>query len=403
MRSDRSRHILPGIAMICILLAACVGLQPQPTAIPAKPTAVPSGKITQSGFNCPQPNPRLPVSSTELNLYVWSQYVPADFIECFELVYGVKVNSSEYDSDEAMYAGLTGSGSAYDLIQPTDFVVPRLVREDLLRPLDHSQLPVLANFNPHYMNLGFDPENLYTIPYEAGVDGIVFNSATVPNPPKSWADLWNQEYQGRIVVADDERALIGVTLLTLGYDVNATGASQLDQARRALQVLAPGIKAYDSDSPHSRLVSGEVDLGETWNGEAFLANQQVPSIKFVYPSEGAILWQDNWAIPKSAPHPDAAYAWLNYTNQGDMFWMMLTNFPYTNPNEAALNYATDSPMEVTDVNGNPTTLGQVYKTFMNSTITNPPVSVIQAGHRISDVGDATALYDQIWAEIRGSQ
>jgi len=403
MRTNRSRRLLLGIAMIWVLLVACAGLQPKPTAVPTTPTAAPSGKITQSGFNCPEPNPRLPVTSSELNLYVWSEYVPADFMECYELVYGVKVNSSEYDSDETMYAGLTASGSAYDLIQPTDFIVQRLVREDLLRPLDHSQLPVLANFNAHYLNLGFDPENLYTIPYEAGVDGIVFNSATVPNALQSWADLWNQEYQDRIVVADDERAIIGLTLLTLGYDVNATSQSQLEQARRALAVLAPGIKAYDSDSPHSRLVSGEVDLGETWNGEAFLANQKVSSIQFVYPSEGGILWQDNWAIPKSAPHPDAAYAWLNYTNQGDMFWMMLTNFPYTNPNEAALGYAKGNAMTVTDVNGNSTTLGQVYETFMNSTITNPPASAIQAGHRISDVGDATALYDQIWEEIRGSQ
>ena len=402
MRSNRSRPPLLVIAMLCIVLAACDALVSQPAAVPATPTSVPSGKITESGFNCPEPTPRMSISSTELNLFVWSEYVPPDFLECFALVYGVKVNSSEYDSDETMYAGLTDTGSAYDLIQPTDFVVPRLVREDLLRPLDHSQLPTFANFNPHYMNLGFDPENLYTMPYEAGVDGIVFNSATVPNPPQSWADLWNQEYQGRLVVADDERTLIGVTLLTLGYDVNSTSESQLDQARRALEVLVTGIKAFDSDSPHSRLVAGEVDLGETWNGEAFLANQKVPSIQFIYPSEGGILWQDNWAIPKSAPHPDAAYAWLNYINQGDMFWMMLTNFPYTNPNEAALNFAKGNPMEVTDVNGNTTTLRQVYDTFINSTITNPPASAIQGGHRISDVGEATALYDQVWAEIRGS-
>lgn len=261
----------------------------------------------------------------------------------------------------------------------------------------------MSNFNSHYMNLAFDPENAYTMPYEAGVDGIVVNAARVPNPPQSWADLWDREYQGRIVVADDPRTVIGVTLLTLGYDVNSTSEFELQQARSALEVLAPGIKAYDSDSPHSRLTSGEVDLGETWNGEAFLANQQVPSIEFIYPSEGGILWQDNWAIPRSAPHPDAAYAWLNYTNQGDMFWMMLTNFPYTNPNEAALNYTRDNPMPVTDVNGNATTLGEVYRTFMSSSITNPPAAAIQAGHRIYDVGDTTALYDQIWTEIRGSQ
>ncbi len=407
MRSDPCRFVLVNVLLGSLLLAGCGPLPLElpflSTAAPATPASAASGKITESGFNCPEANPRMPVSSTELNLYVWSEYVPQDFIDCYQLVYGVQVTKTEYESDEEMYAGITASGSTYDLIQPTDFLVQRLVRENLLQRLHHALLPNLVNFNTHYLNLPFDPDNTYTIPYEAGVDGIVVNTAVVPVPPKSWADLWDKQYQGRIVVADDERAIIGLTLLTLGYDINSTSPTELDQAKQALELLAPGIKAYDSDSPHTRLTSGEVDLGETWNGEAFLAHQQAPSIDFVYPSEGGILWQDNWAIPTSAPHTDAAYAWLNYTNQGDLFWMMLTNFPYTNPNDAALQYAKGNPMAVTDVNGNSTTLGQVYETFMSSTIANPPAEAIRAGHRIYDVGEATALYDQIWTEVRGSE
>jgi spermidine/putrescine transport system substrate-binding protein len=402
MRRNPAQQVSLGMAVLCWLLAGCSGPGPEPTAVSKAVTSVPSDKITTTGFNCPEPNPRVEFSSAELNLYVWSEYTPPDFVECFQLLYGVKVNLTEYNSDEEMYAGATDAAAVYDLIQPTDFAVARMIREGLLLPLDHARLPALPNFNSHYMNLSFDPENRYTIPYEAGIDAIVVNTATVKSPPRSWADLWDPAFQGRLVVADDERAIIGITLLTLGYDVNATAQPQLDQARRALQVLAPGIKAYDSDSPHKRLISGEVDVGETWNGEAFLANEAVPSIQFVYPTEGSILWQDNWAILKSAPHADAAYAWLNYTAQGDVFWMMLTNFPYTNPNQAALDYARDNPMVVTDVSGKSTTLAKVYETFVNSPITNPPAAVIQAGHRIADVGDSTALYDAIWKEVRGT-
>jgi spermidine/putrescine-binding protein len=105
----------------------------------------------------------------------------------------------------------------------------------------------------------------------------------------------------------------------------------------------------------------------------------------------------------TAPHPDAAYAWLNYTMQGNMFWMMLTNFPYTNPNDAALAFAKDSRMAVTDVNGEATTLGAVYEAYMGSPITNPPEDVIRAGHRISDVGEAVTIYDSIWNELRGQE
>jgi len=121
----------------------------------------------------------------------------------------------------------------------------------------------------------------------------------------------------------------------------------------------------------------------------------------VYPTEGAILWQDNWAMPKDAPHSDAAYAWLNYTMQGDVFWMMLRDFPYTQPNQASLDYAKGNQMQVNDVNGNPTTLAKIYDAYINSPITNTPAEAIQNGHRIDDVGDALPLYDQIWTEVKG--
>jgi spermidine/putrescine-binding protein len=364
---------------------------------------VPSGKITTDGFNCPEPNPRLQVSSTELNLYTWSTYVPQDLIECYQLIYGVKVNYKEYESQEEMYAGISTEPNSYDLIQPTDFEVAKLVREGRLSTLEHDKLPVLANFSYHYLNLDYDAGNQYTIPYESGIDAIAVNTATVKNLPKSWADLWNQEFKGRLIVGDDERAVIGLTLLSLGYDANSTSKTELDQARSALLVLLPSIKRFDSDSPHSGLVSGEVDVVETWNGEAFLAFQQLSSIQFIYPTEGSILWQDNWAMLNTAQHKDAAYAWLNYTMQGDMFWMMLTNFPYTNPNDAALAYARGNPLQVSDVNGNPTTLGEVYKAYIGSPITNPPAAVIKAGFRIRDIGDAAALYDEIWAAMKVNQ
>jgi spermidine/putrescine-binding protein len=119
-----------------------------------------------------------------------------------------------------------------------------------------------------------------------------------------------------------------------------------------------------------------------------LAQQENPAIEYIYPTEGPILWQDNWAMLAEAPHADAAYAWLNYTMQGDMFWMMLRDFPYTNPNQAALDYAKANQTELFDA-------------YMASPITNVPAQAIKNGHRIADVGDATPLYDDIWVEVKG--
>jgi spermidine/putrescine-binding protein len=372
-----------------------------PAATQPSAAATGSGMFTDSGYECPAIENKVDVQSKELNLFVWTEYIPQDMIDCFEKVYDIKVNRDEYSANEEMYAKLSAGGTAYDLVQPTDYIVSLMVRQGLLQEIDHSKLPVLSNFDPNYLNLAFDQGNKYTIPYQAGTDAIVYNADKVTTPPTSFADLWKPEYKGKLVMLDDSRATIGATLLTLGYDVNTKDPAQLNEAKAKLKELVPNVKLFDSDSPKTALIAGDADLGMTWTGEAFLAQQEVPSIQYVYPSEGAIIWQDNWAMPKDAPHPDAAYAWLNYTMQGDVFWMMLRDFPYTQPNKAALDYAKDNQMQVNDVNGNATTLAKIYDAYINSPITNTPPEAIQKGHRIDDVGDALPLYDQIWTEVKG--
>src|SRR5512133_3872324 len=366
-------------------------------------TSVPSDKTTASGYNCPEPQPKMQVTSTELNMFVWTEYMPQDILDCVELVYGVKINRDEYSSAEEMFATFSKGGTNYDVLHVSDNVVPPIIRLGLLAKLDKSRLPIMANLDPTYLNLEFDPGNVYTIPYEAGIDAIVVNTDKVPNPPKSWADLWNPEYKGRMVSIDDSRAIIGVALTTLGYDVNTTDQAQLDQAKEKLKELMPNIKVFDSDSPKSELIAGDVDLGIVWTAEAELAHEQNPAITFIYPTEGGINWQDNWGIAANAAHEDAAYAWLNYSMQPDLFWMMLRDFPYINPNTAALNFAKGNSMPTVDSNGADTTLGGLYDNYINSPITNPPADVVKKGHRAVDVGDKTALFDQIWTEVKGGQ
>jgi len=346
-------------------------------------------KVTASGFVCPEPQTQMDVTSKELNLFVWTEYIPTEWKDCFELVYGVSINHDEYSSNEEMYAKLSAGGSTYDLVQPTDYIVGLMIRQGLLQKLDQSKLP-MSTFDSNYLDLPFDPGNEYTIPYQAGADALIYNADTVPNPPAAYADLWNPDYAGRLVFLDDSRVIIGMTLLTLGYDVNTTDPTQLEEAKNKLAELIPNVKLFDSDSPKTALIAGDVDLGITWTGEAFTAQQENPAFTFVYPTEGTILWQDNWAMPAEAPHKDAAYAWINYTMQGDMFWMMLRDFPYINPSTAALDYAKANQTEL-------------YDAYVGSTITNMPTEAIAAGHRIEDVGDATPLYDQIWTEIKGGE
>ncbi len=358
-----------------LILSACGG-----AATPSAP------KVASNGYVCPAPQFPAKLESTELNLYVWTEYIPAQILECFELTYGVTVNRYEYSSGEELYADVAAGGTDYDLIQPSDYMVTLMARQDMLQELDRAKLPVLKNFDPSYLNLEFDPGNKYSIPYLAGSAAIAVNRDRVAHPPKSWADLWDDEYAGRMVLLDDSRIVIGFTLLTLGYDVNTTDPAQLEEAKVRLKDLMPNIKLFDSDSPKTALAKGYVDLGVTWSAEALLARQENPAIDYIYPTEGAILWQDNWALLKNAPHADAAYAFLNYSMQGDVFWALLRDFPYTNPNQAALDYARENHKEI-------------YDAYMASPAANIPPEVWENGFRIVDVGEASALYDDLWIEV----
>jgi spermidine/putrescine-binding protein len=416
-------RLFAAVAALGLLLAAC-GTPPASTQAPAdtampaptQPAAAtsaggttapaafvskPSGMKTSTGFDCPEPNPRLQVTSKQLNMFVWTEYIPQDIIDCFQLVYGITINRDEFSSAEEQFAKLSKGATGYDVVHVTDNVIPPMIRLGILEKLDQSRLP-MSYFDPKYLDLSFDPGNVYTIPFEAGTSSIAVNTDKVKDMPKTWEDLWNPAYKDRIVAIDDSRAIIGVSLLTLGYDVNTTDKQELDQAKQKLLQFTPNVVKWDSDSPKTELLDGTADLGIIYSGEAELASRENPAIKYIYPTEGTIVWQDNWGIPVGAGHEDAAYAWLNYSLQPDVFWLMLCDFPYTNPDRASVEFAKDNPLHYQDDSCN-STLADLYTGYIQSNITNISDADFKAGHRAVDVGDAVPLYDQIWTEIKGGQ
>ena len=373
-----------------------------PTAAAPAFVSKPSGKTAPSGFACPEPQPKATLTSKELNLFVWTAYIPQDIIDCFQLVYGVKVNKEEYSANEEMYAKLSKSSVAYDLVQPTNNFVQLLERQNLIQKLDKSKLAILGDFAPASLGLPYDPNNDYTVPYESGTDGIVYNSDVVKTAPTSYADLWKPEYaKNNMVMLDAADDIIGATLLSLGYDVNSKDPKQLDAAKTKLAQIRPSIKVFDSNSPKTPLISGDASLGIVWTGDVFLAAQQNPSIKYVYPTEGVILWQDNYAIPTAAAHLDAAYAFLNYNYQPDLFWLETRDWPYTNPDQATLDWAKANSVPTKDANGNDTTSDKIVGAYFASPITNTPADALKAGHWMQEKGTAAPLWDQIWTEVKG--
>lgn len=376
-----------------LALAACGGSSRGVTptyAFPVTivPTAVAPSGVTESGFVCPEPSPRMEVASKELNLFVWTEYIPQDIVDCFELVYGVKVNRDEFSSNEEMYAKLAAGATTYDLTQPSDYIIQVMIRNEMLQKLDASKLPNLGNIDPAYFPVPGDEGGEYVVPYQAGTQAIVYDSAAVAMPPASWKDLWKPAYAGRMVFVDDMRSVIGIVLLAEGLDPNTTNPADLEAIQPRLLELMNAVKIFDSDSPKTALIAGDADIGYVWNAEAELAFREKDTIRYVFPVEGAILFQDGYVLLKDAPHADAAYAWLNYSLQGDVFWLMLRDFPYTMPNTAALDYAREHQPDL-------------YNAYINSPITNTPPEAWAAGHSITDVGDATTLYDKLWTEAHG--
>ncbi len=187
--------------------------------------------VTSTGFDCPEPEPRMEVTSKELNIFVWTEYFPPEMMECFEMVYGIKVNRDEYSTNEEMYAKLSAGGTNYDLVQPTDYIVTLMIRQGLIQELDKGKLPNLINIDKGYLDLPFDPGNKYTVPYLAGTDAIVDNSDTVEPAPIPGLTCGNRNMPIAWSSSTTSRAVIGMTLLTLGFDPNTTDPAQLEKPR----------------------------------------------------------------------------------------------------------------------------------------------------------------------------
>ncbi len=327
-------------------------------------------------------------ASKELNLYAWSEYIPQQMLDDFTAKYGIKVNYDTYSSNEEMLAKLQAGASGYDVVVPSDYTVAIMIKQGMLDALDMSKIPNFANVDPQFTNQYYDPGNKYSVPYQWGTTALVYDKTRVPFEPKSWADLWDPRFAGRLVVLDDEREMIGMSLQTLGYDKNSTDPAQLDQAEKKLVELKPNILLFNSDDPESSLITGETWAGLVYNGNASLAYQADPNIVYICPTEGCGLWFDNLVVPKEAPHFDAAMLFLNFVLDTKESTLITKEFPYSNPNKAALEYLkTNDP--------------DAYEAYMSFAGTNPSADFLKGAVLIRDVGSATTLYDQLWTDFKG--
>ena len=285
-------------------------------------TALPLGAQAQSGK---------PI----LNLFCWSEYVPEAVIKGFEKETGIKVNVENYDTNEKMLAKLLAGGAKYDLIQPSEYVVESLIKQGQLEPMDTAALENYKNLDPKSLNLAHDPGNKFSVPWMIGTVGIVVNTDKIKDDIKGYADLFNGKYRKRIVVLDDNREIVSWALATLGIGINDITPENLAKAKPIVKGWLKQVKAYDSDSPKTKFLKGDVDAGIVWSGEAAILwdkSKGSGKYKFVLPVEGAHQFVDSLCIPKGAPHKDAAMKFINYVLKPEVSKLISDDFPYTNPN-----------------------------------------------------------------------
>lgn len=317
----------------------------------------------------------------ELNIFNWSDYIPKNVIEEFERRYHIKVNYANYGSNEEMLAKIMAGGVNYDLVVAADYMVDAMKKQDLIQKIDTKSLTNFDNIGSQFKGLYYDEKNEYTVPYMRSEAVIVVDSSKIKDGEiTGYEDLWKSKYKDSIVMLDDPRGVIGITLKTLGYSFNETNEGKLNEAKAKLKKLQPNIKSYDSDNAKSMLISREVPIGIAWSAEAGFAMADNKDLKAIIPKEGLFLQQDNFVIPKIAKNTKEAELFLNFILEPDVSLEFSKAYPYTNCNEATYSI---TPQAILD-----------------SPLSFPPEEELKKGEYLKDIGEFVKLYDEIWSEVK---
>jgi spermidine/putrescine transport system substrate-binding protein len=252
-----------------------------------------------------------------------------------------------------------------------------------LEPLDMSKIPNFKNVGANYKGLGYDPGNQYSVPYQWGTTGILYNKKRLGTLEPSWDPMWDPDNKGKIGMLNDERETPGAALYKLGYSVNARDKEQLDEAEAELKKQKPLLRGYfDSTQNRPSVINGDLLLGHVFSGDAFLALSSNEDLDYIIPEPAATRWTDNMAIPKGAEHPDNAHKFINYI-LGAKTGATLSNYTYYNtPNEAALPMIDDALKNLPGYELEP--------------------SVFDRLQIIEDVGAATREYSTLFTSVKSS-
>ena len=317
----------------------------------------------------------------QLNVLNWTSYIPDSIIRDFEKETGIKVNYSTYSSNEELLAKVSNAKEGtYDLIFPSDYMIEIMKDRKLLEKIDKSKLTNINNLNSNYLNLEYDVNNEYSLPFIAASTVISVNKEKIKEDITSYNDLLNPKYKDEIVLIDDQRIIIGMALLANGFDMNSTDPNELEIAEEWLLKLKPNLKAYDSDSPKNFLIFEEASIAVLWNAEGAIAKQENSNIENIFPKEGFALSIDNFAILKNSENQEEAYKFIDYILRPEVMKEIINSYPYKN-----INKETDKILD---------------DDYLNNNAANISDETLKNGIFVKNIGSNIKLYDHIWANIK---
>lgn len=288
----------------------------------------------------------------EVYVYNWGEYIDPETIRMFQEETGIKVVYDEFETNETMYPKVAAGSSVYDVICPSDYMIQKMIDNDLLQELDFDNMPnATANIGAQYYEqaTAFDPGNRYCVPYCWGTVGILYNTTMVEEPVTSWSILWDEKYKDNILMQDSVRDTFMVALKKDNASMNTLDVAQLEAAKESLILQKPLVQAYVVDQVRDKMIGGEAALGVIYSGEAIFTKRSNPDLEYVIPQEGTNVWIDGWVVPKNAANKENAEKFIDFMCRGDIALMNFDYITYSTPNTAAVELIEDEDIRTSEI------------------------------------------------------
>lgn len=327
-----------------------------------------------------------PDTGVTINVYNWGEYIAngtddsLDINAEFTRRTGIHVNYTTFDSNESLYSKLAGGGADYDVIFPSDYMVSKLQEEGYLAELDFDNIPNFRYVDDKFVNPEYDPQNLYSVPYTWGVVGIFYNTDYIDSVT-GWADLWNDQYAGKILMFDNPRDAFAIAESMLGYSMNTTDENELNEAAALLKQQKPLVQAYVMDQIFDKMAGGEAWIAPYYSGDAAILVESNDHIQFTIPEDGTNYFVDAMCVPAASQKKEYAEAYLNFLCDPEISAENVSYIGYATPESAAKEYLDD------EVTGNP--------------IFYPGEEILAKTEVFVNLPEETSLaMDRLWAEVK---